>query len=88
MSLKTCRFDFYWAVQQQMVFRETLKHGHLEVEGLFISSPARSASRAIVVTSVVPVYVYVYVHVRVTLSVEVFSSPEPLGSQGELIGWP
>ena len=28
--------------------------------------------RAIVVTSVVPVYVYVYVYVRVTLSVKVF----------------
>ena len=28
--------------------------------------------RAIVVTSVVPVYIYVYVYVRVTLSVKVF----------------
>ena len=28
--------------------------------------------RAIIVTSVVPVYVYVYVRVRVTLSVKVF----------------
>ena len=38
----------------------------------FSSAHLHEVHRAIVVTSVVPVYVYVYVYVRVTLSVKVF----------------
>ena len=73
--VKTLDFcEWYQMIAMTFCYNHVIRYVDQLKFVLFLLARLHEAHRAIVVTSVVPVYVYVYVYVRVTLSVKVFRS--------------